>query len=706
MLGKKKFILVALLLAFAILTIFKSWLIPGTISAGDLPYYFPQMMHGISFLSTWDVHGAGMGSNILPTLWIELWTTATLKAFYFLTWDAYIRFVWLFPYLIFSTISSFFLSRWYFKNGLFNFLTPFLYVGNTYALLLVGGGQMGIALSYAVAPLSIIAFENFLRKLTIKSTVIFSVAFAFVFLLDIRIGYILLWLLGIRFLFEIPLLSRIKIRKYLLLFPLSGILIASLHSFWLLPTLITHGEAIQQFGEIYTSKGAVQFFSFAKFENALGLLHPNWPENIFGFIHFMRPEFLLLPILAFGSLLFIGKKRSSLRLPQVEVSTFAMTRDELPVLFFVILGLVGIFLAKGTNDPFGFIYLWMFDHVPGFIMFRDPTKWYFLIVISYSVLIPFSLDKISIAIHDIVLNSKYKVLRSVNNILNTKYIILYTFIIYLLFLIRPAVFGELNGTFKINTIPPEYKRLAEYISSQKTFSRTLWIPKAHRFGFFSENHPTVHAYDFFHVASISGVIDMMHKDVIPTELRDSSIKYVIVPYDSEGEIFLKDRKYSQSLFIKTDLSVSLLPYLREMSGFGKIHVYKIENSKDHFWISESVKKNNINVSYIEINPTQYTINIKDAKKGDRLVFSDSYDSHWVARINSQAVNSNRFENSLNSFILPRDGSYSIEITYTTQKWVNLGLALSGFTLLGICFYLLLSKSSGLRVYSVNKYDKK
>ena len=151
-----------------------------------------------------------------------------------------------------------------------------------------------------------------------------------------------------------------------------------LHAFWLLPTLVTHGSAISEFGAIYTSSNSIAFFSFAKFEDAFGLLHPNWPENIFGLTHFMRPEFLLLPFLAFSSLLFVAKENKK--------NTY--------VLFFALLALLGAFLAKGVNDPFGGVYLWFFDHVPGFIMFRDPTKWYLLIVLSYSVLIPYTVGKV------------------------------------------------------------------------------------------------------------------------------------------------------------------------------------------------------------------------------------------------------------------------------------------------------------------------
>jgi hypothetical protein len=183
-----------------------------------------------------------------------------------------------------------------------------------------------------------------------------------------------------------------------------------LHAFWIVPLLITRQNPAEQLGSFYTTAEAVRFLSFAKFENTISLLHPNWPENIFGKTYFMRPEFLILPILAYGSLLFVYKTKD------LRLKTY--------VLYFAMLGLLGAFLAKGANEPFGEVYLWLFGHFPGMIMFRDPTKWYTLVAISYSMLIPFtswkiyewlkSQPKFQISNFKFQINSKNKILNFQN----------------------------------------------------------------------------------------------------------------------------------------------------------------------------------------------------------------------------------------------------------------------------------------------------
>lgn len=55
--------------------------------------------------------------------------------------------------------------------------------------------------------------------------------------------------------------------------------------------------------------------------------------------------------------------------------------------FFAVLALLGIFLSKQVAPPGGFVYKLLFDHFPGFSAFREASKFYVLIAMSYSVMI-------------------------------------------------------------------------------------------------------------------------------------------------------------------------------------------------------------------------------------------------------------------------------------------------------------------------------
>lgn len=78
----------------------------------------------------------------------------------------------------------------------------------------------------------------------------------------------------------------------------------------------------------------------------------------------------LIPIFAFASLFFRTKIKEKI--------------------FFVFLALLGIFLAKGTNFPFGFFYQFLYDRIPGFSVYREPFAKFTLIhVFAFSVLVSF-----------------------------------------------------------------------------------------------------------------------------------------------------------------------------------------------------------------------------------------------------------------------------------------------------------------------------
>ncbi len=303
------------------------------------------------------------------------------------------RIVWWVPYFILSGWSIYLLAKTY-NRSRFAPLAIVLYAFNTYALLLVAGGQVqGIGLAYAIAPLEILLLDKIfansqnIRK-QLRWSLVLGLLLSIQMVFDIRIVYVTLvasLVFGLVYVASIATSIqkwRILLRNVFFLYVVPVGVLFALHAFWIVPLALSHQNPLSQYGSAYTSIDAVRYFSFATFENTVGLLHPNWPENIFGLTHFMRPEFLLLPLLAFSSLFFIKTKSKDDK------------KEGQYILYFILLGIVGIFLAKGANDPFGNFYLWMFDYVPGFEMFRDPTKWYLLIAISYAMLIPYTVSKI------------------------------------------------------------------------------------------------------------------------------------------------------------------------------------------------------------------------------------------------------------------------------------------------------------------------
>ncbi len=663
-----KFLLQILLFALLILVVFRSWFLPGLITGGDLWYFFPSMYdnHLVYSYAWLFFAGNGFGAPSFLYQAIELFFGII---FFFgkpfgIPWEILERVFILFPFLITGTVfPCLFFKKSFPKNSFFLF-SSLIFLLNTYALMLVSGGLVIIGIAYSFIPLVFLLVTHISEdskdgkiKTLLPRSIILGLVLGVQAVIDVRVSYMTLFGIGIVVIFNLlldrNLRSFIKFFIFSLLVPL--VLEILLNAFWIIPMALAGSTPLGQLGNAFNSAEAVRFFSFAKLENTISLLHPNWPENIFGKVYFQRPEFMVLPMLAFASLLFVKKENKKIILPTVCIALFA------------------IFLSKGTSDPFGDVYLFIFNKVPGFTLFRDPTKWYTLIAFAFSILIPFTLFEVS------------------RKIKKWGFLVPFLFILYFCYIISPAILGELSGTLHGSSLPDDYKTFESFLSSQSGFSRVLWIPVESRFSYFTSLHPAVSGDLYFNTSTPSAMASALRKNDVIKKIAESSIAYIAIPSDSRGEIYLKDRKYNVRIY--NDLVNKIqkeknIPEVGETSG---IKVFRVPNSKDHFWSNN----NDLSLSYKVNNSTDYKLEIKNAKPGDRIIFTDSYNSAWYAKrlnpagnINSKVNNmiqSTPYNASLNGFILREGGDYDLEIFYMFQKRVEVGMIIS---LLSLTFTLI------------------
>ena len=613
---------------------------------GDWRFFWPQNIGSFAnFPLSWDASlNTGIGTSAFSFIWINTYLNFTAFISNLgLPWNLVGLLFWILPVFLISFTSSLLLYRYIFKGSRIPaVLAGIIYASNTYILMIVMGGQLGVALAYSLVPLVLYMFMKTINNLNYKTTILFSLALSLEVLLDPRISY----LTGIAILLYVLFkgLSRGKFYKEVYFaFIIPVIVTIFIHSFWIVPVILFRVNSVPVG---FDSVEGLKFLSFADFSHSFALLHPNWPENIFGKTYFMKSEFILLPILAFSSLLFLKFKRK--------------------ILFFAALGLVGAFLAKGINPPYGEIYAWLFNNLPGFVVFRDPTKLYILAAVSYSILIPFALSNISQKL------SKYLCI---------------LFIVFWLSIMLPGIFQQVGKNFRISQVPEEYAGLKEFLAKDKGFYRTFWIPTFQRYGYFSNLHPAIRASELFEEKDSISIIKEMGTSESATLLKDSGVKYVIVPYDSEAEIFLKDREYDSVQYEKIVGELRKVEYLREVSAFGKIAIFEAPKPNNHFFIKNN--ESALVTNYKAYNPTKYTLSLSRIKKGDVLVFSEGFDVNWQAKTKTKLINSKPYAKLFNSFILEENGNYDIEVNYLPQKVVDIGVAISIGLVIFLTFLLII-----------------
>lgn len=641
----------------------------STFSRGDWPYMFPSAASEFSSPLPYykGYNGLGQGSILFTGLetffqWGARAVGATAG------WRFFELFFWFIPLLAISSFSSYLLTK--------SWVGVLIYTTNTYILMIIGGGQFGVGLAYAFAPLVIYTWMRLFRDeedspvskkhylSIVASAVLTGVIGAIQVLFDPRIAIITLSSAVLYFVFALLFIKKSCVKRFLtssiIRFVIGGVIIFLLNAFWILPFLLYGAGPLEHGRSADFSLGIVRFLSFSNFSHAFSLLHPNWPENIFGKTYFLQPEFLLIPILAFSLLLFpgsYGKSKQNFR----------------KILFFSLLAIIGSFLAKGTSEPFGEVYAFLYKYVPGFILFRDATKFYLLIALSYSVVIPLVLSKIRREV--ITIFSKYK--QSYTYYLAVLPIFLFVF--FWLFLIRPVFEGKLSGTFRPIGVTAEYMQFAKKIEDEKSFSRILWVPKHQRFGYYSLTHPALSAELFFETSSPAAILDALRNPKTLTLLQEAAVSWVVVPTDTQSEIFLKERKPDNVLRQQFISGLEQTAYLSRVSGESTLAVFTLPSSKDHIWLAESSPSGGIE-KWKSISPMQYDISLREVKKGQTLIFSEGYSRLWKLQVEGKHISPLRYNTFFMQFVLPRDGTYQARLVYTpSQIAVQSGL-ISAITL--------------------------
>lgn len=269
------------------------------------------------------------------------------------------------------------------------------------------------------------------------------------------------------------------------------------------------------------------------------------PRNVYTFAEYFRtPISILAPFVLYG-LILIGAIRQ---------------RRNVFILSFTFLLLVFWLLAKGPQEPFGGLYLFLLEYMPGFKVFRSPdTKFGFVIVLSIAVLL-------------MLTGSAIKIRRFV--ILVGAVVIIQSWPL----LTGVAIQGEnkVDSHDRVIYIPDEYQQLADYLNSpERSFGYVMTIP-ANEFARYllgrGDEHtgqdliPKMINFPFVHLSEFSGMPKHTYEKLMLiqqtkdyAQLREFAIRYYVLRYDLKVDknstkairIFLKNNYqlvFQNSLF--------------------------------------------------------------------------------------------------------------------------------------------------------------
>ncbi len=524
------------------------------IGAHDFPYIYPKLAEKLwSWPWLWNSKDHdGLGVNTIDTLWgwiQELFFGSLTK----------LGASWSIVAIIFGTVLVFLFSWFgigkllygYKLNKQAVFIGRLFFLTNTYLLLLVDGGQLNLAVAYSLLPFAIYYLDKKIYKFTLATLLISF--------LDLRIIYILCITVVIHLLFNARNLGH-----YLKLGVVTGTVLIGSHAYWIFSAIMSRGPMLPQ---TYTRSAQVLNLSFADISHALTLRQPHWWQNIYGYTRHPEWYFWLIPIIAFSSLIFYKKNKI--------------------ISFWSCVGIVGIFLVKGFNTPLSGFYLWAFNNVPGWNLFRDPTKFYFLICLSFSVLWSFATNYLTKKHSWIVVGLS----------------------VFLLMIASPVYLGKMTGLFSTPRDEKDYKSLASYLELSSP-GKIVWFPQKPPVGYSDPDHLSINANTLsqrrpFAVGTV-GAYDTLNylRDATQSGqlFKAAGIKYIAIAAPDP----LRDSQKPEDLNYHRIFSnqLSALPWISNRKDFGSVTLLETNSVKELFYLtpitnfvvgSDSIYKNQPNI---------------------------------------------------------------------------------------------------------------
>ncbi|KXK26798.1 MAG: hypothetical protein TR69_WS6001000819 [candidate division WS6 bacterium OLB20] len=423
--------------------------------------------------------------------------------------------IWFIPFVVGGFAGMYLFARKLFKSGTAALVAGLFYVLNTYTLVLFSeAGHINTLTAYAFVPFVMILFLDILRRTQITPVFGYVLVFTLVFIFDIRIAFVSLI---IQLVFLIYWFThnhtRREIRRIVPRFVLAGALLLLTNLFWIYALFGIRGEVLFDKGQ--NDPAWVERLSFQEVSHGLTGQHPFWGYD--GVSYFtsndVSPVFFVFFALILAGMILARNKR---------------LRSSMIVLFAV--WLTGVFLIKGANEPFTGVYEWLFTNVPGFVMFREPQKFYILVMFAMSLLTGISVE---IILRRLVQANPARAAQ-------LKLLFALLFVIVFVIALLPAYSLSLDGVARDRELPEYAQFTADLVSRDSTFYRTLWVPQLTAAAYWDAMHPRVDASialtDYFGVdeKDAERVFAYMRSREFDRFADSSAVKYIVFPQDEDS----------------------------------------------------------------------------------------------------------------------------------------------------------------------------
>ncbi len=527
-----------ILLILPAIFVYQNIILGNNIARGDAPYFYTEALNSLlTEPYLWTVRNASFGGiNTFLSLSPLIMLFGVIHKLTNFGSNEILKIIFYFPAIFFSFIGPWYLAKYKKYPLIVQFFSSLIYGLNTYILLVIDGGQVGIALAYGLFPIAILSLFQYINKKSVSSAVAALFVSTFILIADVRIGIIAL---------AVTIIWT-KLKNILLLIPLFLVLLG-LNLYWILP-IVNVG---------FSSISGIPALKLTSLLNAITLYQPHWPGNQFGKISYPPFYFVFIPLLIVLPLL--------VKSARIKYSLYPMYA------IFIIFS----FLVKGETAPAGAVYALFLRYIPFAGSFRDSTKFFAPLLLTASILIGISVSL---------------VIKNLKKRKRLKQIFVLGAYLFILLCINDVFLGKMNYVLQKSNIDTDYKIIAEHLQDDN-WKRSVWIPETPNYAYLSDNSEAIDGKELINIhpfASLNTGTDpfnFLNNKISSKWLSVLGVKYLFLSGDTRN---LNKTDSEQKNWNEIQKAVAENSDFEKINWGQKITAFKVNNPQPKMFASKKL----------------------------------------------------------------------------------------------------------------------
>jgi hypothetical protein len=456
------------------------------------------------------------------------------------------------------------------NKRLISLLAALLFILNYYTVMTISIGGVRELISVAFSIFSLAFFIKGIRTKDTKYIALITISSVFAVGV-IAYAIIAIFLAALFVIVHLFITRGFKQDIKFTFYSFSAFLLSSL--WWILPFLFTST------GQNYNGNPSASVQAVASFNSLLRTLIlknsiPALPVNEIQFSALANVAGLLIVILASASLLFKQYRK---------IAIWAS---------FAILALIPF--ALGGTPPFGSIYIFAYNHIPLFYIFRNPTRFTAYLALFYALLTSITL----VGIIHLVKQKLHK-----QFLKNTIISIIILSVLFLGFInSQPLLSGNMSGALKPAVLPQSYTDLRNFLSTQSDDGNMLVLPMPSWLSDFTWDNDMNHIinpirdvspipliYDEYNEANLNTLQkDLAHQlyssqgyyaeDRLTDLLKILNVRYILVQNDQLEPIMGMAPGTNTIILAQIKNNLNHYSYVYLEKSFGDLDLYEVNDT--------------------------------------------------------------------------------------------------------------------------------